>query len=68
MGSTVQLAAIRQAGACPTKAAVKQKVGRQFPDRPQAVDPKQAPDQFGVPSNLFKELLDNVIPGSVKGL
>jgi hypothetical protein len=48
--------------------AVKQKVGRQFTDRPQVVDPKQAPDQFGVPSNLFKELLDNVIPGSVKGL
>lgn len=48
--------------------AVKQKVGRQFPDRPQVVDPMQAPDQFGVPSNLFEEFLDNVIPGIVKGL
>jgi RHS repeat-associated protein len=48
--------------------AVKQREGPRFPDRPQIVDPKQAPDQFGVPKNMFQELLDNVIPGSVKGL
>ena len=44
--------------------AVPQRAGRQFPGRPQLIDPTRAPDQFGIPSNMFDELLENIIPGS----
>ena len=47
--------------------AVDQRVGRQFPGRPQLVDPTRAPDQFGIPSNMFDELLENIIPGTGGG-
>lgn len=30
------------------------------------VDVTVAPDQFGIPSNMFDELLQNVVPGSVR--
>ncbi|MDH5493611.1 MAG: hypothetical protein OEY14_16780, partial [Myxococcales bacterium] len=46
--------------------AVPQHAGRQFPGRPQVVDATRAPDQFGIPSNMFGELLDNVVPGSAR--
>lgn len=45
--------------------AVKQRIGAAFPGRPQLVDPK-FPDQFGIPSNMFEELIQNVVPGSAK--
>lgn len=46
------------------KLAVDQRVGRQFPGRPQFVDPTRAADQFGIPSSMFDELLQNIIPGT----
>jgi RHS repeat-associated protein len=47
--------------------AVDQRVGRQFPGRPQLVDPTRSPDQFGIPSSMFDELLENIIPGTGGG-
>ena len=48
--------------------AVPQRAGRQFPNSPQLVDPRRAPDQFGIPSSMFDELLENIVPGSTIGL
>ncbi|GDY13291.1 hypothetical protein LBMAG53_21690 [Planctomycetota bacterium] len=50
------------------KLAVPQRAGRQYPGRPQAVDPTRAPDQFGIPNNMFKELIENIDRESVSGL
>jgi hypothetical protein len=47
-------------------AAVPQRVGRQFPGRPQLVDPTRAPDQFGIPSSMFDDLLNNIVPGTFR--
>jgi hypothetical protein len=47
-------------------AAVPQRLGRQFPGRPQIVDPTRAPDQFGIPSSMFRDLLDNIVPGTFR--
>ncbi len=46
--------------------SVRQELGRANPTRPQQVDVTAAPDQFGIPSNLFDELLQNVVPDSVR--
>ena len=46
--------------------AVPQRVGRQFPGRPQAVDATRAPDQFGIPSSMFDDLLNNIVPGTFR--
>ncbi|MDA8021347.1 MAG: RHS repeat-associated core domain-containing protein, partial [Thermoanaerobaculia bacterium] len=48
------------------KMSVRQNQGRLNPTLPQRVDETVAPDQFGIPSNMFDELLDNVVPGSVR--
>ncbi|WP_176225107.1 RHS repeat domain-containing protein [Methylomagnum ishizawai] len=46
--------------------AVDQRVGRQSPGAPQRVDATRAADQYGIPSNMFEELLDNIISGTIK--
>jgi hypothetical protein len=46
--------------------AVAQRLGRQYPGRPQVVDEFRARDQFGIPSSWFDELLDNIVPGSFR--
>lgn len=46
--------------------AVEQRIGRQYPGRPQIVDPSRAPDQFGIPSNMFQELLDSIISDTIR--
>jgi len=46
--------------------AVRQELGRLNPNLPQRVDVTVAPDQFGIPANMFDELLENVVPGSVR--
>jgi hypothetical protein len=46
--------------------AVPWRIGRQFPGRPQLVDPTKAPDQFGIPSNMFGELINNIVPGTFR--
>jgi RHS repeat-associated protein len=44
--------------------AVPQRLGRQFPGAPQAVDATRAADQFGIPASMFDELLNNIVPGT----
>jgi hypothetical protein len=44
--------------------AVPQRLGRQFPGRPQAVDAARAPDQFGIPPSMFGDLIKNIVPGT----
>jgi RHS repeat-associated protein len=46
--------------------AVEQRLSKLFPGRPIKVDPTKAPDQFGIPSNLFNELQENIIPDSIR--
>jgi hypothetical protein len=46
--------------------AVPQRLGRQFPGRPQIVDATRAPDQFGIPSSMFDDLLKNIVPGTFR--
>jgi RHS repeat-associated protein len=46
--------------------AVPQRFGRQAPGRPQVVDATRAVDQFGIPSELFGDLLKSIEPGSVR--
>lgn len=47
-------------------AAVPQRLGRQFPDRPQIVDPTKAADQFGLQPQQIEALRRAVIQGSGK--
>jgi hypothetical protein len=44
--------------------AVPEDMARLFPESPLVVDVNQAADQFGLRSNHFPDLLDNVVPGS----
>ncbi len=46
--------------------SVRQAAGKAHPNLPQRVDEHLAPDQFGVPEGWFDELLENVVPGSVR--
>lgn len=46
--------------------AVDQNERDVYPDSPQKDDPRQAPDQYGIWSNLFAELLEDTIPGSAR--
>jgi hypothetical protein len=46
--------------------SVPQRAGRSAPGAAQRVDETRAPDQFGIPSNMFQDLLDSVVPGSVR--
>ena len=46
--------------------AVPQSFGKLYPDRPQLVDITKAPNQFGIPSNYFEDLLKAIKPGSGK--
>ena len=39
---------------------------RSSPGAAQRVDETRGPDQFGIPSNMFQDLLDSVVPGSVR--
>lgn len=44
--------------------AVEQKEGASNPALPQRVDKNRAPDQYGIPKNLFDDFLKNVVPCS----
>ncbi|MBK8239516.1 MAG: RHS repeat-associated core domain-containing protein [Deltaproteobacteria bacterium] len=46
--------------------SVPQRAGRSSPGAAQRVDETRGPDQFGIPSNMFQDLLDSVVPGSVR--
>jgi hypothetical protein len=47
------------------EASIDEREARLYPDRPIRVD-TQYLDQFGIRSNLFDELLEQVIPGSAE--
>jgi hypothetical protein len=44
--------------------AVPESLANRFPDRPFVVDATKAADQFGLRPAHFRELMDNIIPGS----
>ena len=46
--------------------AVPQRLGKLYPDRPQLVDVTKAPNQFGIPSNYFDDLMNSIRKGSGK--
>lgn len=64
----IQFKVTKQFAAKLRSSAVDQRLGRQYPGLPQRVDATRASDQFGIPSNMFGELLNNIVPNSVRAI
>jgi len=48
--------------------SIPQSKGKEFPTRPQIVDYNQARDQYGVPREMFDDMLSAVVPASIQEL